>query len=82
MCIRDSMILETLLSFDDELRQAYNAKEEYLIFDQVSKEVVNNSNKRKELNAVIKKFKHTHMEESISAVSYTHLDVYKRQSLN
>ena len=33
----ENMILETLLSFDGELRQAYNAKEEYLIFDQVSK---------------------------------------------
>lgn len=52
--VTENMILETLLSFDDELRQAYNAKEEYLIFDQVSKEEVNNSNKRKELNAVIK----------------------------
>ena len=35
--VTENMILETLLSFDDELRQAYNAKEEYLIFDQVSK---------------------------------------------
>lgn len=52
--VTENMILETLLSFDDELRQAYNAKEEYLIFDQVSKGEVNNSNKRKELNAVIK----------------------------
>ena len=32
------MILESLLSFDDELKHAYNAKEEYLIFDQVTKE--------------------------------------------
>lgn len=52
--VTENMILETLLSFDDELRQAYNAKEEYLIFDQVSKGEVNNSNKRKELDAVIK----------------------------
>lgn len=35
--VTENMILETLLSFDGELRQAYNAKEEYLIFDQVSK---------------------------------------------
>lgn len=40
--VTENMILETLLSFDGELRQAYNAKEEYLIFDQVSKEEVNN----------------------------------------
>ena len=50
--VTENMILETLLSFDGELRQAYNAKEEYLIFDQVSKIILI---KRKELNAVIKK---------------------------
>lgn len=50
----ENMILECLLSFDDELRQAYNTKEEYLIFDQVTKEEVNNSDKRKEFNNVIK----------------------------
>ena len=78
--VTENMILETLLSFDGELRQAYNAKEEYLIFDQVSKEEVNNSNKRKELNAVIKKFKHTHVEESISvAVTLEH---WKEEILN
>lgn len=62
--VTENMILETLLSFDDELRQAYNAKEEYLIFDQVSKEEVNNSNKRKELNAVIKN-SNIHMWEKV-----------------
>ena len=78
--VTENMILETLLSFDDELRQAYNAKEEYLIFDQVSKGEVNNSNKRKELDAVIKKFKHTHVEESISvAVTLEH---WKEEILN
>ena len=78
--VTENMILETLLSFDDELRQAYNAKEEYLIFDQVSKEEINNSNKRKELNAVIKKFKHTHVEESTSvAVTLEH---WKEEILN
>ena len=51
-----------------------------MIFDQVSKEEVNNSNKRKELNAVIKKFKHTHVEESISvAVTLEH---WKEEILN
>ena len=78
--VTENMILETLLSFDDELRQAYNAKEEYLIFDQVSKEEVNNSNKRKELNTVIKKFKHTHVEESISVAET--LEHWKEEILN
>lgn len=78
--VTENMILETLLSFDDELRLAYNAKEEYLIFDQVSKEEVNNSNKRKELNAVIKKFKHTHVEESISVAET--LEHWKEEILN
>ena len=41
-------------------------KEEYLIFDQVSKEEVNKSDKRKELDDVIKRFRHTQVEESIS----------------
>ena len=64
--VTENMILERLLSFDDELKQAYRAKEEYLIFDQVTKEEVNNSDKIKELNDVIKRFKHTQVEESIS----------------
>ena len=34
----ENIILEQLLNCDEELRQAYNAKEEYLIFDQVTKE--------------------------------------------
>ena len=76
----ESKVLETLLSFDDELRQAYNAKEEYLIFDQVSKEEVNKSDKRKELDDVIKRFRHTHVEESISvAVTLEH---WKEEILN
>ncbi len=62
------MILERLLSFDNELRQAYNAKEEYLIFDQVTQKEVNDSDKRKELDNVIKRFKHTQVEESISVM--------------
>ena len=78
--VTENMILETLLSFDDELRQAYNAKEEYLIFDQVSKEEVNNSDKRKELNAVIKKFRHTHVEESVSVAET--LEHWKEEILN
>ena len=78
--VTETLILETLLSFDDELRQTYNAKEGYLIFDQVSKEEVNNSNKRKELNAVIKRFRHTQVEESISvAVTLEH---WKEEILN
>lgn len=63
--VTENMILERLLSLDDELRQAYNAKEEYLIFDQVTQEEVNQCDKRKELNTVIKRFKHTQVEESI-----------------
>ena len=51
-----------------------------MIFDQVSKGEVNNSNKRKELDAVIKKFKHTHVEESTSvAVTLEH---WKEEILN
>ena len=73
------MILESLLSFDDELKQAYNAKEEYLIFDQVTKEEAN-SDKRKEFNNVIKRFKHTQVEESIS-VAQT-LSSWKEEILN
>ena len=53
-------------------------KEEYLIFDQVSRSCVNNSNK-KELNAVIKN-SNIHMEESISvAVTLEH---WKEEILN
>lgn len=63
---KENKILETLLSFDDELKQAYNAKEEYLIFDQVTKEEVVNVDKRKELNDVIKRFRYTLVEESMS----------------
>lgn len=62
----ENKILETILSFDDELKQAYNAKEEYLIFDQVTKEEVINVDKRKELNDVIKRFRYTLVEESMS----------------
>lgn len=78
--VTENMILESLLSFDDELKQAYNAKEEYLIFDQVTKEEANNSDKRKEFNNVIKRFKHTQVEESIS-VAQT-LSSWKEEILN
>ena len=74
------MILEKLLSFDDELKQAYSAKEEYLIFDQVTKDEVNDTDKRKELNDVIKRFKHTQVEESI-CVAET-LSHWKEEILN
>lgn len=76
----ENKILETLLSFDDELKQAYDAKEEYLIFDQVSKEEVNNSDKRKELNDVIKRFRHTQVEESMSVADT--LENWKEEILN
>lgn len=59
----EGTILERMLSYDDELKQAYYAKEEYLIFDQVTKEDVNNTDKRKELDNVIKKFRHTKVYE-------------------
>lgn len=78
--VTENKILEILLIFDDELRQAYNAKEEYLIFDQVSKEEVNKSDKRKELNDVIKRFKYTQVEESISVAET--LDNWKEEILN
>ena len=80
ICVSRVCILETLLSFDNELRQAYNAKEEYLIFDQVSKEEVNKSDKRKELDDVIKRFRHTQVEESISVAET--LDNWKEEILN
>lgn len=76
----ESKVLETLLGFDNELRQAYNAKEEYLIFDHVSKEEVNKSDKRKELDDVIKRFRHTQVEESISVAET--LDNWKEEILN
>ena len=78
--VTENMILERLLSFDDELKQAYRAKEEYLIFDQVTKEEVNNSDKIKELNDVIKRFKHTQVEESISVAET--LSNWKEEILN
>ena len=78
--VTENMILERLLSFDDELKQAYRAKEEYLIFDQVTKEEVNNSDKIKELNDVIKRFKHTQVEESISVAET--LSNWKKEILN
>lgn len=78
--VTENKILETLLSFDEELRQAYNAKEEYLIFDQVAKEEVNKSDKRKELDDVIKRFRHTQVEESISIAET--LDKWKEEIIN
>lgn len=78
--VTENMILERLLSFDDEIKQAYRAKEEYLIFDQVTKEEVNNSDKIKELNDVIKRFKHTQVEESISVAET--LSNWKEEILN
>ena len=78
--VTENMILERLLSFDDELKQAYRAKEEYLIFDQATKEEVNNSDKIKELNDVIKRFKHTQVEESISVAET--LSNWKEEILN
>lgn len=78
--VTENMILERLLSFDDELKQAYRAKEEYLIFDQTTKEEVNKSDKRKELNDVIKRFKHTQVEESISVAET--LSNWKEEILN
>lgn len=63
--VSENMILERMLSYDDELKQAYYAKEEYLIFDQVKKEDINNTDKRKEIDNVIKRFRHTQVEESI-----------------
>ena len=78
--VTENMILERLLIFDDELKQAYRAKEEYLIFDQVTKEEVNNSDKIKELNDVIKRFKHTQVEESISVAET--LSNWKEEILN
>lgn len=64
--ITGNMILKSLLSFDDDLKQAYNAKKEHLIFDQVTKEEVNNSDKRKEFNNVIKRFRHTKVAKTLS----------------
>ncbi len=78
--VTENMILEKLLSFDDELKQAYSAKEEYLIFDQVTKDEVNDTDKRKELNDVIKRFKHTQVEESIRVAET--LSHWKEEILN
>lgn len=76
----ESKILEILLSFDEELKQAYNAKEEYLIFDQVTKEEAAASDRRKALNSVIRRFRHTQVEESIR-VAQT-LEHWKEEILN
>ena len=55
-------------------------KKNILIFDQVSKEEVNKSDKRKELDDVIKRFRHTQVEESISVAET--LDNWKEEILN
>lgn len=78
--VTESKILEILLSYDEELRQAYNAKEEYLIFNQVSQEEVNSFDKRKELNNVIKRFRHTNVEKCINVANT--LENWKEEILN
>lgn len=78
--VTENTILEKLLSFDDELKKAYYAKEEYLIFDQVSKEEVNSTDKRKELNNVIRKFRYTQVEECIHIAET--LSHWKEEILN
>ena len=76
----EGMILERMLSYDDELRQAYYAKEEYLIFDQVKKEDINNTDKRKELDNVIRRFRHTQVYESLKVADT--LSNWKEEILN
>ena len=76
----EGMILEKMLSYDDELRQAYYAKEEYLIFDQVKKEDINNTDKRKELDNVIRRFRHTQVYESLKVADT--LSNWKEEILN
>ena len=77
----ENIILEQLLNCDEELRQAYNAKEEYLIFDQVTQKEINNcNNKRMELASLIKRFRHTQVEESIKVAET--LNNWKEEILN
>lgn len=76
----EGMILERTLSYDDELRQANYAKEEYLIFDQVKKEDINNTDKRKELDNVIRRFRHTQVYESLKVADT--LSNWKEEILN
>lgn len=77
----ENIILEQLLNCDEELRQAYNAKEEYLIFDQVTQKEINNcNNKRMELTSLIKRFRHTQVEESIKVAET--LNNWKEEILN
>ena len=78
--VTENAILERMLSFDDELTQAYRAKEEYLMFDDVEEDKVNNRNMRKELDSVIKRFRHTNVEECISVAET--LTRWKEEILN
>lgn len=79
--VTENIILEQLLNCDEELRQAYNAKEEYLIFDQVTQKEINNyNNKRIELTNLIKRFRHTQVEESIKVAET--LNNWKEEILN
>lgn len=65
----------------EQLKQAYNAKEEYLTFDQVTqKEINNRNNKRMELTSLIKRFRHTQAEESIKVTET--LNNLKEEILN
>lgn len=39
--ITESRVLEELLNIDEEIKQAYKIKEEYLAFDQCTKDEIN-----------------------------------------
>ncbi|MEG0367981.1 MAG: ISL3 family transposase [Coprobacillus sp.] len=73
-------ILESILNIDAELKNAYLAKEEYLAFDQCSKEDIDKYDKRKELNSLIRRFKFINVEEFTEASES--LENWKEEILN
>lgn len=58
-------VLEKLIQIDDDLYRAYQAKEEYLLFDSINQNEINQHNLEKELKSIIKKFRCSGVEESI-----------------
>ncbi len=54
----ESTVLQAVLNIDENIKKAYQAKEEYLAFDQCTKAEITNCDKRQEFDSLIKKFKH------------------------
>ena len=59
----ENTVLQAVLNIDEDIRKAYQAKEEYLAFDQCTKAEIADCDKRQEFDSLIKKFKHINVEE-------------------